>query len=191
MARPFLCTLNISSVRRWHRPLWLMKDGVPGFSLSSKQQSSQHCAQQMIVNAVVSFFATLKQQPNQIKLHSLRKWGLLKWKRRRDFFFLTISIRLSAICSSDPGRSFVFGLPWRWRARVTPAMATTRARRDTSTEVSMMSNSGGGRKTKAGWDAGRWSPLLLERASQVLTVWGGLGRSSLNCVLWQWYPHSV
>lgn len=62
-----------------------MEDGVPGFSLSSKQQSSQHRAQQMLVNAVVSNFATLKQQPKQIKR------GLVK-RKRTGFFCLFFKV---------------------------------------------------------------------------------------------------
>lgn len=68
--------------------------------------------------------------------------------------FLTISSTLSAIFSSDPGRSSLSRTSWMWRARLTPAIAMTRARSITSADVSMSWNSGGDRKREAGWDVG-------------------------------------
>lgn len=73
-----------------------MEDGVPGFSLSSKQQSSQHRVQQMIVNAVVSNFSTLKRRPihikpiaksTQMRSSEMKKKDLILRIKKRDFFF--------------------------------------------------------------------------------------------------------
>ncbi len=64
---------------------------------------------------------------------------------------LTSSSKWSAMFSSESGRmSFLSRLPWMWRARLTPAIAITRARRVTTAAVSMVSNWGEGLMTKAG-----------------------------------------
>lgn len=212
------CVLSSSGVPGWHWPLWLMEDRVPGVSLSSQQQSPQHCAQQMIINAVVSVSATLKQQHNKPNhsspnalfredshpwreggwepkmgckafyfflhngLKSKCKWGL--WHAKECSFFpppvLTISSKLSAIFSSDPGRrSSLSRPPWMWIARLTPAIATTRARRVTSADVSMALSGRGGRVPRADWDVGRGHTCCSE---VLLRIWLLLLR------FWWWGP---
>lgn len=70
------------------------------------------------------------------------------------FQVLTISSMLSAIFSSDPGRSSLSRTSWMWRAWLTLVIATARARSVTSVDESMSWNSGGDRTRKAGWDVG-------------------------------------
>lgn len=70
------------------------------------------------------------------------------------FQVLTISSTLSAIFSSDPGRSSFPRTSWMWRARLTLVIATTRARSVTSPDVSMSWNSSGDRTRKARGDVG-------------------------------------
>lgn len=89
----------------------------------------------------------------------------LKWKNFNSSLWvvccLTSPSRWSAMFSSEPGRmSFLFGLPWMWRAWLTPAIAITSARRVTTAAVSMVSNWRGGQMNAD--DQGRGRFLLSD-----------------------------
>lgn len=98
-----------------------------------------------------------------IRNHTLQwyiRFSQQTWNCEWALGCLTSPSRWSAIFSSESGSaSFLSRPPWMWSARLTPAVATTRARRVTIAAVSMVSK----RKRRFGWiplseaDEGFWS----------------------------------